>query len=77
MKAGTDAWGNEVSLYDPNNPYNEPALHFTALVWKGARRVGCAWTSSTCTNNMGGFYFFCEYDPVTNVVGQFAENVTP
>lgn len=77
MKQGVDAWGNEYALYDPNNPTKEDALHFTALVWKNAKRIGCAWTSTTCKNSLGGFLLYCEMDPVTNVVGQFTKNVTP
>ena len=77
MKQGFDAWGNEYQLYDPNNPHKSDALHFTALVWKNAKRIGCAWTSTTCKNQLGGFLLYCEMDPIVNVVGQFPQNVTP
>jgi pathogenesis-related protein 1 len=70
-----EAWMSEEPQYSPENPYN--ALHYTALVWKGSKRIGCAWTATTCpSNENGGFYFFCEFDPMGNILGYFPQNVS-
>ncbi|KAF2427359.1 PR-1-like protein, partial [Tothia fuscella] len=70
--ASFDGWMSEEPLYTQNFM---TALHYTQHVWKNSKRMGCAWTSKTCANQMGGFYFFCEYDPPGNVLGQFSTNV--
>ena len=36
---GTQAWEDEASAYDPNNPV---ASHFTQVVWKSTTQLGCA-----------------------------------
>jgi len=70
-----EAWMSEEPLYSPSNPLN--ALHYTALVWKNSRRIGCAWTNSACPASVnGGFYFFCEFDPMGNILGEFPQNVS-
>jgi pathogenesis-related protein 1 len=57
--ASFDSWMSEQSLYlGPNNFTG--ALHYTQHVWKNSKRLGCAWSTTTCANAMGGFYFFCE-----------------
>lgn len=62
----------EQSKYSVNNPYN--ALHFTQVVWKSSKQIGCAWSEAKCPN--GWYYFFCEYSPPGNVEGEFAQNVS-
>jgi hypothetical protein len=70
-----EAWMSEEPQYSPSYPYN--ALHYTALVWKNSKRIGCAWTSTTCpASENGGFYFFCEFDPMGNILGEFPQNVS-
>jgi len=70
-----EAWMSEEPLYSPSYPYN--ALHYTALIWKNSRRIGCAWTSTSCAASVnGGFYFFCEFDPMGNILGEFSQNVS-
>ena len=72
---GVDAWMSEQPLYNASNPLQ--ALHYTALMWQASKHVGCAWSSKTCANANGGFYFFCEFDPMGNVVPLFPKNVYP
>lgn len=37
------AWYNEIVHYDwKRNGFTEQAKHFTALIWKATRQVGCA-----------------------------------
>ncbi len=69
----TDAWYNEVSLYDFNNPgYVKGVGHFTQLVWKGSKQLGCG---ATCANNYCAVT--CNYFPAGNVLGYFDSNVFP
>ncbi|PVH17990.1 uncharacterized protein CXQ87_000900 [Candidozyma duobushaemuli] len=65
------AWFDEGESYDysSHNEYN----HFTQVVWKGSKKVGCAYKD--CRSNNWGLYIVCEYDPVGNVIGQEAQNV--
>ncbi|KAI0032778.1 CAP domain-containing protein [Vararia minispora EC-137] len=65
------AWVNEASSYDPNNP--QPS-HFTQVVWKSSRQLGCA--VAACNNILPGFngisqFYVCEYSPPGNVIGEF------
>ena len=46
--------------------------HFTQVVWRGTRRVGCG--KSQCN---GLDVWICQYDPPGNVEGQYRENVLP
>ena len=69
----TDAWYNEVSKYDFENPgYKEGIGHFSQLVWKDSKQIGCgaACQDHTCTVT-------CNYYPAGNYRNQFAENVFP
>jgi Cysteine-rich secretory protein family len=72
---GIDAWMSEESSYKAAAP--GPALHYTALMWQASKRIGCAWTSSACQGGSGGFYLFCEFDPMGNIVPLFPQNVYP
>jgi hypothetical protein len=52
--------------------------HFTQMVWKSSKRIGCAWNTNTCKSNGMNFYkLVCEYDPRGNIVGgnYFKDNV--
>lgn len=65
------AWYEEGETFNYNtyNEYN----HFTQVVWKGSKKVGCAYKD--CRKNNWGLYIVCEYDPVGNVIGQEQANV--
>ncbi|KAK6357770.1 hypothetical protein TWF718_002076 [Orbilia javanica] len=63
-------WYNEVSKYNFNNPgFSSETGHFTAVVWKNTKQIGCA------LPNM----LFCEYYPPGNVLpaSNFRTNVLP
>ena len=48
--------------------------HFTAMVWKSTKEVGCAYsTGKWLTYN--AYYVACEYYPLGNVAGQYTTNV--
>ncbi|KAL0566726.1 hypothetical protein V5O48_015279 [Marasmius crinis-equi] len=74
--SGVKGWENEASDYNPNSP--QPS-HFTQMVWKGSKELGCA-TANCGTKIFGsGFpaatFLVCEYSPAGNVIGQFPQNV--
>ncbi|KAJ9305745.1 hypothetical protein DTO217A2_4815 [Paecilomyces variotii] len=85
--ASVEAWGDEEKLYNYSDPgYAESTGHFTQLVWRASRTVGCARVN--CTSDTGGddgkasgWFVVCEYYPAGNVVGDdnkyFIENVLP
>jgi len=71
------AWVDEESQYSYSaGQFDMGTGHFTQVVWKGAKKVGCA--SYDCNGKGGtpGKFFTCNYD-TGNVVGQFVENVSP
>jgi len=74
IAAAIKLWTDEESSYNPNNPQFS---HYTQVVWKGSKQVGCAVT--TCPTLVDAFdngdFYVCEYYPPGNVIGQFPENV--
>ncbi len=73
------SWYEEIKDYDFNNPQFSLATgHFTQVVWKNSKNLGCA--TAQGTKNMEGklynaFYVVCQYNPPGNVQGQFMKNV--
>ena len=67
--------------YDENINYNwqnnvddkRKAGHFTQLVWRGTKYVGCAMVSRTGIN--GGVFTVCNYYPWGNVARSYEKNV--
>jgi len=67
-------WYDEIELYNYNNPkFSKDVGHFTQLVWRDTKRVGCA--TAISTGPKGGVFLTCNYDPPGNVMGQFEQNV--
>jgi recyclin-1 len=88
MTAAIGAWANESKSYDYSAPgFSEQTGHFTQLVWKATRQLGCAVTNCSAydpNNSNGeafGWFVVCEYAPPGNVVGDgnklFTANVLP
>ena len=46
--------------------------HFTQVVWRGSRRLGCA--AASCGDIR---LWVCNYDPAGNMLGDFERNVLP
>ncbi|KAF3915566.1 Latisemin [Orbilia brochopaga] len=58
-------WYSEVRSYDYNNPgFSGTTGHFTQLVWKGTKQMGCAFVAG-CSNL--SYQVWCEYTPAGNV----------
>ena len=67
-------WYDEVKQYNFNNPgFSGGTGHFTQLVWKGSKQIGCGVACSI--NNK--CYVTCNYYPPGNVLSQFDKNVFP
>ncbi|ODV63621.1 PR-1-like protein [Ascoidea rubescens DSM 1968] len=70
-----DAWYNEIEYYDFSNPgYSSSTGHFTQIVWKGSKQIGCAYKKC---DTAYGTYVVCEYYPAGNIIGYFDTNVFP
>ncbi|XAR52961.1 hypothetical protein NMG60_11021310 [Bertholletia excelsa] len=61
-------WVNESKYYDYNSNSCVGGVcgHYTQVVWRNSKRVGCARVQ--CTS--GWWWVICSYDPPGNVVGQ-------
>ena len=64
----TDSWGNEVKHYDYNKNRCSGGVcgHYTQVVWKETKKVGCA--MSICNDNSQ--IWVCSYYPAGNVEGK-------
>ena len=68
----SENWYEEISMYDYNNPgFSLKTGHFTQLVWKGSKKIGCG---AAC-NLDNKCYVTCNYSPPGNYRDEFAENV--
>ena len=65
-----DAWFMESDLYyeDPKN--YEISAHFTQLVWKSTKLLGCG---ISC--NIYKCYVVCKYYPAGNIINEYEKNV--
>ncbi|AEE85113.1 putative pathogenesis-related protein [Arabidopsis thaliana] len=63
------AWASEKRFYHYGSntcDAGQMCGHYTQIVWKSTRRVGCA--RVVCDN--GGIFMTCNYDPPGNYIGQ-------
>jgi pathogenesis-related protein 1 len=65
------AWYSEAGDYDFGAP-GFTAGHFTALVWRGTRRVGLGWTRK----DDGALVIVASFDPAGNVDGLYETNIS-
>ena len=73
-KKASEIWYDEVKDYDFDNPrYIKGTGHFTQLVWKGSKQIGCG---AAC-NSHNNCYLTCNYYPPGNYQSEFADNVFP
>lgn len=68
-----DAWYGEAADYNYEKPkFSAKTGHFTAVVWKSTKRLGCS------VRKCGPMTIVvCRYDPPGNVEDQFKANVLP
>jgi uncharacterized protein YkwD len=75
-----NAWYAERAQYSYSHPgFSSRTGHFTQMVWKSSKKLGCAYASCNGKNGTPGKYWVCEYSPAGNVVnrGYFEANVLP
>lgn len=81
-KDATDLWYDEYKLYDfDKGEYSDATGHFTQMVWKGSKKLGCALQQCTAKqmglgNSGNANFVVCNYDPPGNWIGEFKENVS-
>ena len=71
-------WYAEQAEYSYDNPgFSKSTGHFTQLIWKSSKKLGCGYVSCDGKNGIYGKYLVCEYSPAGNVVneGFFDRNV--
>ncbi|KAF9325123.1 hypothetical protein BG006_011373 [Podila minutissima] len=78
-KSAITAWYDEEKQYNYNNPgFSGATGHFTQVVWKGTKSVGCA--KKFCPGSNWTIYI-CNYKSGGNIVGDngayFRKNVLP
>jgi len=66
-------WYDEIKKFNfRSGGFSMKTGHFTQVVWRGTREVGCG--KSQCN---GLDVWICQYAPPGNVEGQYRENVLP
>ncbi|KAL1595674.1 hypothetical protein SLS60_009363 [Paraconiothyrium brasiliense] len=72
------AWGHERVDYDfKKGEFTHETGHFSQLVWKATKTVGCGRTECDGQDKgkAPGWFVVCEYYPPGNVIGSFIQNV--
>jgi uncharacterized protein YkwD len=64
-------WYEEISEYNYASPGFGPAGHFTQVIWRGSRQLGCG--KAIC---QGEVFWVCRYSPPGNVDDEFPANVS-
>lgn len=78
IKTAVNAWYAESKNYSYFNPgFSYNTGHFTQMVWKATKKLGCAYVTCNGKNGTPGNYLVCEYSPAGNVTnrGYFSRNV--
>jgi hypothetical protein len=75
--SSVDLWYSEINSYDFDAPsWNGGVGHFTQVVWRNSKQVGCAVASCS-----GQDLWVCQYSPPGNwnvdQPGELANNVPP
>lgn len=76
--AAVKRWYQEKADYSYFWPgFSHKTGHFTQVVWKSTKRVGCAYIACNGKNQISGNFLVCEYDPPGNITnrGYFSANV--
>ena len=75
----TDNWYSEIEYYDFDNVDKGTIMagHFTQVVWKSSKQIGCAVAVGPWKTYSDSYYVGCNYLPEGNVLGQYSKNVSP
>ncbi len=80
-KDAMNFWYAERSNYEERSQYYKSEVgfssvdaHFTQIIWKGSRKLGCATTYCAADKS---HFSVCRYDPHGNINGAFVANVLP
>ena len=69
-----DVWYKGEEQFDyKSNKMKEGTGHFTQLVWKNTKEIGCGISQDA----EGGYYVVCNYYPAGNYFGEYIKNVFP
>ncbi len=71
-------WYSENKNYDYStgkSKNNAVTGHFTQLVWKSTKQIGCAVAIGTWNGYNPSYFVCCNYFPGGNVLGQYTKNV--
>ncbi len=69
-----DVWYKGEEKFDYKaNKMTEGTGHFTQLVWKNTKEIGCGISQDA----EGGYYVVCNYYPAGNYFGEYIKNVFP
>ena len=72
--ACVELWYSEEANYNYKKPgFASNTGHFTQLVWKNSKKLGCG----IGCDNKSICYVTCNYFPAGNVMNQFTDNVVP
>ncbi len=72
-EATVTMWYDEIRDYKfPDGGFSMKTGHFTQLVWRDTKQVGCG--HAQCKGND---IWVCEYAPFGNVEGEYRQNVLP
>ena len=80
ISTAVNSWYAEHSQYSYNKPgFSMSTGHFTQVVWKSSKKLGCAYANCDGKNSTPGIFWVCEYSPHGNVTnkGFFNKNVLP
>lgn len=78
VTAAIDGWYAEDRLYSYRHPgFSMQTGHFTQLVWKSTKKLGCGLADCYDRNGKSWQYLVCEYSPHGNVLSKtyFMANV--
>jgi uncharacterized protein YkwD len=78
--AAVKIWYDESARYSYAHPgYSSSTGHFTQVVWKNTKKLGCGYVACNGKNGTPGKFLVCEYSPHGNVLSEklFEENVLP
>ena len=72
-------WYSEIEYYDYDNVDKGKIMagHFTQVVWKNTKQIGCAIAFGPWKDFSQSSYIGCNDLPAGNVLGQYAKNVSP